>query len=64
MANSISVKSVKKANYNLIKGRARAFSSDGITASVNCQLLNSRRTLSLSTEKIINAANNALARYY
>lgn len=62
MANSISVQSVKRANRNIIKGRTRSFSSDGRTASINCQLLNRRHTLSLSTEKIINAANNALTR--
>lgn len=58
MCDSISKKSIRKANCRMGAEHARSFTSDGKTASIRCSTVTGKRMLTVSTDKIIRAANN------
>lgn len=60
MNRTISVQSIQKANTRLINRQFRSFSSDGTTATIRCRTANGTRTLYVPTQKILDAANNAM----
>lgn len=60
MPRSISIQSIKKANGSLMYNQSRSFTSDGSTAAIRCRTIGGRRTLSVPTKKIIDAANKAM----
>lgn len=60
MCNSISLQSIKKANGRLMHRQSSSFTTDGTTAKIHCHTIYGSSELSIPTDKIIHAANNAL----
>lgn len=61
MKATISTKSVKKANYRIRKNNLAGFSADGHSASMRYYTMFGDSTLTVSTDKLIAAANKVMA---
>lgn len=61
MCNSISRRSIQRANTQLMDNRGNSFSSNGGNASIRCNTIFGSRKLSVPSKKIVEAASNAMS---
>lgn len=60
MCNSVSRQTIRRANRSLIDNRLRSFSSSNGQAEMSSRTTYGPRTIQLSTQKILDAANSVM----